>query len=294
MSAFTRVQNVFASADELCINRDSRLVIISDCHRGTGTAADNFAINKNIYYAALKYYLRECFTYIELGDGDELWENKRFPMIMKEHHNIFELLSQFHKHGRLHMIYGNHDMDKKDPAWVARYLEGSPVAGYNSSETPDIPLFTGIKIHEGLVLKHQPSGQEILLIHGHQADFFNFRMWRLARFLVRYIWRPLELIGVLNPFDTPHRTGRRNMVERRLIKWCQQQNITLIAGHTHHTSFPKDGEPPYYNNGSCVSRQQITCIEIQDDCISLVKWSLQPRRDGVLYVRRDVVSRGKL
>jgi len=141
-----------------------------------------------------------------------------------------------------------------------------------------------------LVLNHQPSGQKILLLHGHHADFFNFRLWWLARFLVRYVWRPLELIGVQNPFDTPHSPGRRNMVERFLIDWCKRQNTMLIAGHTHHTAFPEAGEPPYYNGGSCVSRQHITCLEIENDCIALVKWSLHPRRDGVLYVRRDVIK----
>jgi len=266
-------------------------MIISDCHRGTGSAADNFAKNKNIYHAALNHYMRKGFTYIELGDGDELWENRCFSMIALAHKDTFELLSQFHKSGRLHMIYGNHDMDKKNPAWVARYLEGSPVTGYaGGNDIPDTHLFPGIEIHDGLILTHNTTGRKILLIHGHQADFFNYRLWRLARFLVRYFWRSLELIGVQNPFDTPRRPGRRNMVEKLLIDWCRQENIMLIAGHTHRPYFPKPDEPQYYNDGSCVSRQHITCMEIENDHISLVKWSLQPRRDGVLYVRRDVLE----
>jgi len=281
------------SANELSIDKGSKLVIMSDCHRGTGSAADNFAKNKNIYHAALNKYLRGGFTYIELGDGDELWENKHFPMIVQAHKDIFRLLSLFYKAGRLHMIYGNHDMDKKNPSWVVRYLEGSPVNGY-ADDDEAMPLFPGIKIHDGLILSHRPSDRKILLIHGHQADFFNFRLWRLARFLVRYFWRPLELIGVQNPFDTPRRPGRSNMVEKFLIDWCRQENTMLIAGHTHQPYFPKADEPPYYNDGSLVSRHQITCIEIENDCISLVKWSLQPRRDGVLYVRRDVLEAGPL
>ena len=309
MFAYTRIQKAYNSATTVDINSKSKLVMMSDCHRGTGSAADDFAKNQNIYHAALNHYFRDGFTYIELGDGDELWENRHFPMIMQAHRDTFQLLSKFHKSDRLYMIYGNHDMDKKDPEWVARYFEGSLVSGYtdtpveNHSNRADFkrsdnssgknlgtPAFPGIKMHEGIILMHQPSGKEILLIHGHQADFFNFRMWRLARFMVRYLWRPLELIGVQNPFDTPHRPGRRNIVERFLIDWCKRAGKMLIAGHTHNTSFPVSGEPPYYNDGSIVSRQHITCLEIEDDCISLVKWSLQPRRDGVLYVRRDVLA----
>ena len=315
MSAYTRVQHAFMSADEMKIDRNSKLVIMSDCHRGTGTAADDFAKNANIYHAALNHYHRGGFTYIELGDGDELWENRHFPMIVQEHRDIFLLLQRFHQRGRLHMIYGNHDMDKKDPAWVTRYLEGSPVEGFFDSTgamanaahtsrltggkslaraTGGIMLFPGIKVHEGLILRHEPSGRRILLIHGHQADFFNFRLWRVARFLVRYFWRPLELIGVQNPFDTSQRPGRRSAVEKLLIDWCRRENTMLIAGHTHHPVFPKPGEPPYYNDGSTVARQHITCLEIENDNISLVKWSMQPRRDNTLYMRRDVVESGRL
>ena len=304
MFAISRIQKAFDTAKELPIDKNSKLVLVSDCHRGIGSAADNFAKNQNIYHAALNHYLREGFTYIELGDGDELWENRRFPMIVQEHRQIFELLSQFHKSGKMYMIYGNHDMYKKNPEWVTRYMESSFGIGGSKSECWNIgaahaaedagPLFPGIKTYDGLVLHDTASGHKFLLIHGHQADFFNFKMWRLARFLVRYFWRPLELIGVQNPFDTPRRPGRRSMVERFLIGWCKRQDTALIAGHTHRPVFPKTGEPPYYNTGSCVKRQHITCLEIERNCISLVRWSTQPREDNVLYVKRDVLDSGRV
>ena len=55
-----------------------KIVLFSDCHRGIGTAADSFLPNKSFYMAALSYYYNAGFTYIELGDGDELWENRRW------------------------------------------------------------------------------------------------------------------------------------------------------------------------------------------------------------------------
>ena len=303
MFAYEHIQKAYKSAEVLPIDKNSKLVMISDCHRGIGSGADDFSKNQNLYHAAIKHYIREGFTYIELGDGDELWENRHFCMIAEEYKQIFALLSLLHKSGRLYMIYGNHDMDKKNSAWVARYLEGNLEAGRTVCAEPhemsDVaisasngPLFPGIKIHEGLVLRHSPSGCNILLIHGHQADFFNFRLWRLARFMVRYLWRPLELIGVHNPFDTPSRPGRRDMVEKYLLDWCRREDTMLIAGHTHRASFPKDGEPPYYNTGSCVHRRHITCLEIENDFISLVKWSIQPRQDNVLYIKRDIIKSG--
>ncbi len=54
----------------------SRFVLISDCHRGCGNHNDNFLKNQNLYFAALNYYYEKEFSYVELGDGDELWENR--------------------------------------------------------------------------------------------------------------------------------------------------------------------------------------------------------------------------
>ena len=34
------------------------------------------------------------FTYIELGDGDELWENRSMKQIIEAHGDVFSLLSR--------------------------------------------------------------------------------------------------------------------------------------------------------------------------------------------------------
>ena len=64
----------------------------------------------------------------------------------------------------------------------------------------------------------------------------------------------------------------------------------LIAGHTHRPSFPKVGEPMYFNDGSCVHPRCITSIEIEKGEISLVKWSMMTRQDRSLYVEREVLE----
>ena len=73
-----RIKKSFTKALHISIEDHPKIVIMSDCHRGTGTWADNFLKNRPIYTAALKHYYSRNFTYIELGDGDELWENRRF------------------------------------------------------------------------------------------------------------------------------------------------------------------------------------------------------------------------
>ena len=52
--------------------------------------------------------------YIELGDAEELWENKSFDQIYITHTSIYEKLSQFHgqdpEKTRYIKIWGNHDL----------------------------------------------------------------------------------------------------------------------------------------------------------------------------------------
>lgn len=80
-----RVSKAFAHALRLSLQADSRYVLFSDCHRGVGNANDNFLKNEYLYLAALQFYDRLSFTYLELGDGDELWENRSIQRIQEMH-----------------------------------------------------------------------------------------------------------------------------------------------------------------------------------------------------------------
>lgn len=114
MSYTSRLTHAFQNAPILPLGPCSRYVLFSDCHRGNGTWGDNFLKNQNLYFTALKHYYAQGYTYIELGDGDELWENRRMSQIIEIHNNVFWLLSLFYRQGRLYLLYGNHDMEKKD------------------------------------------------------------------------------------------------------------------------------------------------------------------------------------
>ena len=76
-----KLDQAYEKALCLPIDKRSRIVLMSDCHRGVGNWGDNFLKNRSIYAAALAYYYQKDYTYIELGDGDELWENRSFEAI---------------------------------------------------------------------------------------------------------------------------------------------------------------------------------------------------------------------
>ena len=243
--ALKRLNQVYNSAKYIPIDYSSKIVIMSDCHREVGNWGDNFAHNQNIYFAALSHYYRKGYTYIELGDGDELWENRSYDLIIEIHNNVFWLLSQFHKSHRLYMLYGNHDIVKRNKSYIKRVCTSKN----NPCKKNDITLFNSIEFYEGLILFNKYNNQEIFLTHGHQADLFNDMFWRLSRFLVRYLWRPLELIGFKNPTSAANNFSKRSKVELNLIKWVENNDIMMVAGHTHKPVFPAKGESLYFNDG---------------------------------------------
>ena len=213
VSTFSRLTQVFNAAKEreLPFDDTSKIVLFSDCHRGDNSWADDFGRNQLLMFFALKRYFEDGFTYIEVGDGDELYENHRFEDIRKAHDHIFWLLSEFHRQKRLHLIHGNHDMEHKYPAVVQRDL----YSYYDDREDMTMPLFDGIEVHEGIVLRHVDSGGRILLVHGHQGDFINDRLWSVGRFFVRHVWRPLQLLGFADPTSPAQNFTKRGKVEEQ-------------------------------------------------------------------------------
>lgn len=155
MSYQKRLDAAFEQVPVLPLGEHDKYVLFSDCHRGNGTHNDNFLKNEHLYLAALRHYNRLGYTYIELGDGDELWENRKMEQITEIHSEVFAKLSQFYRAHR-------------------------PMAD------PDVS--------------------------------------------------------------------------------------------------------PYLNTGSCVHPYQITCIEIEQDAITLVKWYMDARSSGSLYVERSCLN----
>lgn len=55
----------------------------------------------------------------------------------------------------------------------------------------------GIIAQEGLVLRHSKTGQRIFVVHGHQADFTSDRLCIVGRFVVRNIWKRVQLLDLV-------------------------------------------------------------------------------------------------
>jgi len=287
MSSKTRLDRAYKNAKVIAFDDSSKFILFSDCHRGDNSFADDFANNRNIYFHALSHYFNQGFQYCEVGDGDELWENISFKSIFDAHQNVYMLLKQFHIDDRLQMIWGNHDMVYKNPNYVKKQLS----TFFDAKTGIEVDLFKDIKYHEGIVLKHSETHQEVFLTHGHQADWWNYTFWKWSRAMVRILWKPLNVMGIADPTSPAKNYKELIKIERRTKKWiADNDNLITIVGHTHRPRFPKPGDIAYFNDGSCVHPRSITGIEIENGKISLIKWQISTKVDGTLQIVRVLLE----
>ena len=283
-----------------------KFIIFSDQHKGAGDAADDFVGAQHNYTAALDWYYQQGFTFINLGDCEELWENKIEP-VLQCYPTIMLQEVAFQTAGRYVKVFGNHDLLWFDKTAVTQFLA---------------PLFTDkLQVYEGVILQTSIGGKplQIFLTHGHQGDAISdsnaFSKWFIGR-----IWVPVQRwldFKVNTPAKDFTLRDRHNQI---MYNWTEgRQSTILITGHTHKPVFEsldhlqrlakqlntaqqqenttavasiekeiqkkqaeygKDAaapteiiRPAYYNTGCCCFNDgDITGIEIENGMLRLVRW----------------------
>lgn len=196
-------------------------------------------------------------------------------------------MQQFYQDNRLHVLWGNHDMVYRNPNYVKKHLS----TYFDEKTGKDEILFKDIQYHEGIILKHTKTQQELFLTHGHQADWWNYLFWKWSRFMVRILWKPLNVMGIADPTSPAKNYKELIKVERRTKKWIAvNNNLITVAGHTHRPRFPEPGDIAFFNDGSCVHPRSITGIEIENGEITLIKWQVSTKEDGTLQIVREVLE----
>ena len=282
------LDNAYKNAKPIAINQGSKIIMFSDLHKGDNSYADDFAHNMQIYTYAIRKYYDENYTYIELGDGIELWENYTFEPIYKAHKSTFELLKLFYNDDRLHMLWGNHDMIFGDPLTVEKML----YKVFTPKNIQQKERLFDLEYHESIILQIENTDKKIFLIHGHQADWLNYRFWKVSRFFVRYFWMPLQKwFNVKDPTSPAKNYKNLVKVERKLKDWIlKNNNQMVIAGHTHRPRFPDANELPYFNDGSCVHPNSIIGLEIMNLQIAMVKWHEELDSNGNIRIVKTVLA----
>lgn len=258
------------AAIEVTFGSASRIAVFSDLHRGDGSRADAFAANSELFLCALRHYYSQGYTYVEAGDGDELWKGWRFADIERAHSPVFDLLHRFQRQDRLHLLYGNH--------------EGLAAGGYQQDKG-------GLPAREALVLERLRTSQRLFIVHGHQADPRNDQSTLWSRRFVRHLWTPMQSLGLASLSGPAHpvSSSATESISRRIKDWSAMQRQLVICGHTHRPVFAQPGASLYFNTGACLYPGQITGIEIVSGAIQLVRWITPSLNEGA-PVRRNVVT----
>jgi predicted phosphodiesterase len=292
-----------------------RFIIFSDQHKGTRDNADDFTLAEKNYTSALDYYYKSDFTFINLGDCEELWENTP-DAVMKVNNSVLQSEARFLLKNRYYRVFGNHDLEWKYPFQQKLYLK--PVFG------------DALKIYEGIELQTQYNGKtySVFLTHGHQGDKRSdgnpFSTWVVAA-----IWTPIQrflAININTISDSFELVDAHNII---MYDWsATQKQLIFISGHTHKPVFASldhidlltrqleeaklagdetavkkienelaiytkqyEGKkfvksmayPSYFNTGCCCFDDgDISGIEIEGGNIRLIKWET---KDGAAPVR---------
>lgn len=270
-AARLRLNKLYDSSKEVLFDDHSRIVFFSDCHRGDRGRTDIFAGNEALFMHALQYYRHRGFAYVEVGDGNELYKH-RMETVSKMYGKLFDLFHSFDRQGQLFLVKGNHDIEHG--------VTGKGCAGTQKD---------GISTDDGLLLRHIHTGNEIFVTHGHQVDIFSEQLRALGRLLVRYIWQPLQSLGITNSGGryghTPLCTkisrwvARYTMthqlcIEQMLASWAKTFRRPILCGHTHLPRFSIQRSYGYFNTGSCTNPGILTGLELQNGLITPVKWFL--------------------
>lgn len=281
-----RLDELYKTTEKVHINEHSQIVFMSDIHRGDNSVIDEFGQNRLLYEHALQYYYRDGYTYVEIGDGDELWEVSDYRKIALAHPAVFEALRSFQKAGRMVMISGNHNNQIIKPGYSKKYMERT----YDDFLGEDIEILPGINPVEAIIFQYDPTGQELFVLHGHQGEMLSDYLSPAALFTNRYIWRYIHRAGIrynANPTKSQYQPARREKVFK---KWLKDHDLIMICGHTHRPRLSQPGEPPYFNTGCAIHPRGITCLELAFGEMVLVNWSLQTRRDGMIFVKRKIMK----
>lgn len=285
MKTNARLDECYKKAKVIPFDSKEKYIFFSDVHRGDNSMSDEFAHNQNIYYHALKDYYEKDYTYIELGDGDELWEHPRFEIIMSAHSDVFLLLREFYKKDRFLSLSGNHNIYMGNRLWTKRNI----YRFHDDFLDKESALFPDMVAPESYILRYKKTGQEILLVHGHQGDLFNDRLWFISMFSLRFFWRFLHAFGFQNPASPAKNRIKRHKIEVNFSKWINEKGVGIMCGHTHRPKLSKSSEIPYFNSGCCIHPRGINGIEIVDGKIMLIDWRVRPEENGNLKISKRII-----
>ena len=286
------------------IKSSDKIIIFSDQHKGTRNNSDDFSLSESSYLAALDYYNQQGYIYCNLGDSEELWKNQLFG-VLNSNTATFEAEKQFLLREAYIKIFGNHDLywDNDPLAWyqlnriygqrlkvyegiIFRFMiKDSPLSIFLTHGHQGDLQSDGNWFSKWFVSNVWAPLQSFLKINPNTPAYNN--QLKSAHNAIMYAWTAkqsnLALITghthqpVFNSLTHLERVYLRleEAKEKKDLTTVQQLEAELLAGKVSGESSPRieNSKNTYFNTGCCCfSDGDITGIEIENNCIRLIKW----------------------
>ncbi|NQT24956.1 metallophosphoesterase family protein [candidate division KSB1 bacterium] len=296
--------------------QNQSIVMMSDMHFGDGSAADDFHINENALCEALRFYAKNGYSLILLGDIEEFWQFDLDEVCKRYNESVYKAMRAFGD-DRIVRVFGNHDQDWEAPSDPGK---NNPPVTVAASEA--------IKFEDS---NGRPCA---LLVHGHQGSLDADKCKWFSRFVVR-LYRYVEPVARKFGFKVTGKMLKASIVkdyEHILYGWAKKHRVILLCGHSHRAIFASesyydrlrkklkftksdderesinlaikkeqknkrdiltidpsgDPLPCYFNTGCGIYSDGLTTLEIENDTIRLIKWECEETNP-----RRKVYQSGK-
>lgn len=282
-----------------------KFVIVSDQHKGGRDFADDFRLSEKNYLAALDHYYEQKFTLISAGDSEELWENTP-PQVIEKNRLVLLEEAKFLVDDRYYRLFGNHDLEWKYDFPRNIYLK--PIFGEKLKVVEGVVLKTNHNQKEySILVTHGHQGDQ--KSDGNPfSTWVVAAIWTpIQRFLeisINTTSDSFELVDKHNIMMYEWSATQKDLlfisghthkpvfasldhIERlnHQLKLAEQQNNIQLADQIRQELYSRKVEyagkqfhktmtkPSYFNTGCCCFADgDITCIEIEDGAIRLVKW----------------------
>lgn len=285
-------------------SKKDKFIIFSDQHKGAKNGADDFMLCEPNYLAALDYYHQNNYFFIAMGDCEELWENS-LTAVKKHQQPSLEKEKDFFVNERGIKIFGNHDLFwQNDPFapiqlksifdCVIPIYEGALLQTTINNQIVNIFCTHG---HQGDAAS---DGNWF-------SKFFVARIWAPLQMLLKinpntpaydaqlktlhnsmmYEWSASKNLFLITGHTHQPVFESLTHIERlyrQLLSAQQTTDETLIQStekeiqkrkfeYTHVSPNYLQLKPTYFNSGCCCFNDgDITGIEIEGECIRLIKW----------------------
>ncbi len=212
---FARLDEHLGRAKPVGLSPDfSRYIFLSDAHKWDRSNVDLFDRVESVYLGALDHYDKQRFTLVLLGDIEE-GAGATLGHVLEHYPNTFSAEARFLP-DRYLRVYGNHDHDWKVDD-IRALLDGA--------------MGASVKVYPALVL-----GDRIMVVHGHEGDFFSDELRGFVQYLLRGFKKLYErLLG--HSTKTAENSRLRDRRDNLLYAWAKRNGMLLIAGHTHEAYF---------------------------------------------------------